>query len=62
MSDYCKIIKTDIDIPTLVDKLDSLYPPSSYDSDSASVSDYESLPLSPTYHKKDNDLPKDIKE
>ena len=62
MSAYCKIIKTDIDIPTLVDKLDSLYPPSSYDSDSASVSDYESFPLSPTYHKNVYDLPKDIKE
>ena len=51
MSKYCKIIKTDIDVPNLIEKLDNLYPLNEYDSDSASVSDYESFPLSPTYHK-----------
>ena len=62
MSVNCKIIKTDIDIPKLVDELDTLYPLANYDSDSASVSDYESFPLSPTYHKNVYDLPKHIKD
>ena len=62
MSKYCKIIKTDIDVPNLIEKLDNLYPLNEYDSDSASVSDYESFPLSPTYHKNVYDLPHDIKE
>ena len=61
MPTYYKIIKTDIDIPNLVNRLDTLYPLDTYDLDQSQVSDYTSFPLSPTYHKNILDLPTDIK-